>query len=90
MLTTRSRTPSRKYYSKGLVLSSVHISLIREITTYLLNQINPQVTKEGVEVINFISTATSGEDVLKYIIMYENMNEDLSDFLIMTTTALYS
>lgn len=91
MIQTSSRSVSyRRYYAKGETLININMQIIKTITAYVLAQHDPQVTKEAVDVIQAISTSKSGEEVLRYVISYNNMNNQLENFLISTITKAYN
>lgn len=79
----------RRYYASGTPFVVCNSNLIKEISEYALAQHDPQVTKEAMSVINIITQAKTGEDVLKFII-YSDINTELETFLIKTVTRLYN
>lgn len=78
-----------RHYASGQPFFKLNMELIKRISDYALNQIDPQVTKEAVDVINYITTAATGEGILRYAIS-KDINTELQEFLIKTITNQYN
>ena len=80
----------RKYYSEGETLAELNVDLIKLITDYILEEDDPQVIKEAVDVIRHITSVFAASDILKFVIMYEDMNSRLFNFLVKSIHTVYN
>lgn len=87
---SRDRLAYRRYYASGNDLMKLNIELVGMISKYALSQHDPQTTKEVMEVINYITTVTKAEDILKYVIMYEFTEQEVFNFLVKAITTVYN
>jgi hypothetical protein len=90
MMTDAYLDKYKRYYTSKEPFVILSMRLINQISLYSLNQTNPQVTKEAVEVIQAITTAVTGEDVLRHVIEKKDINPELEHFLISLITNAYT